>query len=341
MFGNISNNTDSNKISLDDIIELTKNDMNKVNDIIINLAQSQTELIPKISKYLADAGGKRIRPMLTIASALLFCTITNEAHIKLAAAVELMHSATLLHDDVVDESDMRRGKASARKIWGNQASVLVGDFLLGQAFALMVQSNSMRALDILSKAASVIAEGEVMQLLAAKSLATSVDDYFQIINAKTAELFAAATSVGAIVANASDKDIEAMKQYGQKIGIVFQLVDDVLDYSGDLVNLGKNIGDDFREGKITLPVLLCLENCTAEEKQFWNECLCSENYSEQNLNRALQLLNKYNSLDATLKLAQNYGEEAQKALHSIECDINKNVFIALLEVINFCIRRVS
>lgn len=341
MFTNISNNINSSKITLNDIIEPTSADMENVNKIILSLAQSQTELIPKITNYLSKAGGKRIRPMLTIACALLFGNCKNEEHVKLAAAVELMHTATLLHDDVVDESDMRRGKASVRKMWGNQASILVGDFLLGKAFTLMVQAGSMPALNVLSNAASVIAEGEVMQLMAAKSLDTSIDDYFKIINSKTAELFAASTSVGAIITKASNKNIEALKLYGQKIGIIFQLVDDILDYKGESANLGKNIGDDFREGKITLPVLLCIENCTIEEKEFWKQSLCEGQHSEENFTKALALLNKYDSLNKALDISKKYSIEAKEALNSIEGNIDNKIYAALLEVINFCIKRVN
>ena len=341
LFSNISNNIDKSKISLNDIIEITKFDMNNVNNIIFKMAQSQSELIPKISNYLSCAGGKRIRPMLTLASSFLFGCCGNDAHVKLAAAVEFMHTATLLHDDVVDESDMRRGTKAARKIWGNQASVLVGDFLLGQAFTLMVEAGSMEALAVLSKAAAVIAEGEVMQLAASKSLNSSIDGYFAIINAKTAQLFSAATSVGAIIANAPSKSVDAITQYGQKIGIAFQLVDDILDYNGDAGDLGKNIGDDFREGKITLPVLLCIEEANKAEKDFWQKALCEGQNDSSNFEQALILLNKYNSLSKTIALAKTYGEDAKRALLSIESDINAEVLKALLNVVDFCIQRVG
>lgn len=341
LFSNISNNIGESKISLNGIIEITKADMNNVNDIILKMAQSQTELIPKISSYLSCAGGKRIRPMLTIASSLFFEYAGNDAHVKLAAAVEFMHTATLLHDDVVDESDMRRGAKAARKIWGNQASVLVGDFLLGQAFTLMVEADSMEALAVLAKAAAVIAEGEVMQLVASRSLDSTIDDYFTIINAKTAQLFTAATSVGAIISKAPSKSVEAISEYGQKIGIAFQLVDDILDYSGNAGDLGKNIGDDFREGKITLPVLLCIEKADKAEKDFWQKALCEGHNSSSSFEQALALLNKYDSLSKTILLAKKYGEDAKRALLSIDGDVNLKVRKTLLDVVDFCVQRVG
>lgn len=338
MFNAVGNNSEA---SLNAIIAITESDMQKVNNIILQMAQSRTELIEEISNYLSQAGGKRIRPMLTLASAALFSQGRRESAVKLATAVEFMHSATLLHDDVVDESELRRGKAAARSIWGNQASVLVGDFLLGQAFTLMVESGSMEALAILSKAASIIAEGEVMQLVAVKKLETSKEAYFAIIKAKTAALFCASTQVGAIIANAPKDDIQALKIYGQNLGIAFQLVDDILDYNGAIKDLGKNIGDDFREGKITLPVLLCIEKATMEEKDFWYKALCDQQNSELDFKRALSLLDKYNSLHEATILATNYGKKAKEALLNIKSCVDGKILQALLNVVDFCIKRVN
>src|SRR5262245_16311092 len=239
--------------------------MQLVNRIILDRAVSEVELIPQLVHHLIDSGGKRLRPMLTIAAAKL-CGYRGDGHVRLAAAVEFMHTATLLHDDVVDQSNYRRGKASARLLWGNQASVLVGDFLLGQAFRMMVDVGSLPALRILSNAAAVIAEGEVMQLAAAKNTATNEDEYLTIINAKTAALFAAAAEVGPALSASPAAEQAALRSYGKNLGIAFQLVDDALDYSGETSRLGKSVGDDFREGKITLPVILCFRRGSDAER---------------------------------------------------------------------------
>src|SRR5690606_14386993 len=227
---------------------------------------------PELASHLINSGGKRLRPMLTIAAAHL-CGYKGGDHIKLAASVEFLHTATLLHDDVVDESDLRRGKKTARMLWGNQASVLVGDFLLGRAFRLMVETRSLRALEIIANAASIIAEGEVMQLAAAKDTSTTEDAYMRVIQAKTAALFAAAAEVGAVVADRGADEAAALESYGRNLGIAFQLVDDALDYSGRAATLGKNVGDDFREGKITLPVVLAFRRGDREERAFWRRTL--------------------------------------------------------------------
>src|SRR3982075_3578598 len=228
--------------------------MAAVNQTILSRTGSDVGMIPEVANHLIESGGKRLRPMMTLATAGL-CGHDGQGHIKLAAAVEFMHTATLLHDDVVDESEMRRGKLAARMLWGNEASVLVGDFLLGQAFKMMVEVSSLKALGILSSAAAVIAEGEVMQLGAAKNTATTEDDYLAVIRAKTAELFAAACEVGPALAGRSKDEQAACRSYGMNLGIAFPLVDDALDYGGKAAKLGKNVGDDFREGKITLPVV--------------------------------------------------------------------------------------
>ncbi len=258
--------------SVDRLSKLVATDMDRVNAVILSRTGSEVTMIPEVANHLIASGGKRLRPMLTIAMAQL-AGYTGEGHVKLAAAVEFMHTATLLHDDVVDESDMRRGKLAARMLWGNEASVLVGDFLLGQAFKMMVEVGSLRALDILSSAAAVIAEGEVMQLSAAKNTATTEDEYLAVIRAKTAELFAAACEVGPAVASRSKAEQAACRSFGMNLGIAFQLVDDALDYGGAAQKLGKNVGDDFREGKITLPVVLAFRRGSDEERKFWRRTL--------------------------------------------------------------------
>ena len=247
-------------------------DMGRVNAMILSRTGSEVAMIPEVASHLISSGGKRLRPMLTLATAQL-SAYRGEGHVKLAAAVEFMHTATLLHDDVVDESEMRRGKVAARVKWGNEASVLVGDFLLGQAFKMMVEVGSLRALEILSCAAAVIAEGEVMQLAAAKNTETNEDEYLAVIRAKTAELFGAACEVGPVIASRPKAEAAACRSYGTNLGIAFQLVDDALDYGGTSQKLGKNVGDDFREGKITLPVVLSFRRGDAAERSFWRRTL--------------------------------------------------------------------
>ena len=246
---------ESQPSSIDRLVDLVTADMERVNAVILSRTGSEVTMIPEVANHLINSGGKRLRPMLTLAMAQL-AGYPGDGHVKLAAAVEFMHTATLLHDDVVDESEMRRGRLAARMLWGNEASVLVGDFLLGQAFKMMVEVGSMRALDILSTAAAVIAEGEVMQLGAAKNTATTEDEYLAVIRAKTAELFAAACEVGPAIAGRSKDEQAACRSFGMNLGVAFQLVDDALDYGGKSAKLGKNVGDDFRDGKITLPVVL-------------------------------------------------------------------------------------
>jgi octaprenyl-diphosphate synthase len=275
--------------------------------------------------------------MLTIAAAKL-CGYEGTGHIRLAAAVEFMHTATLLHDDVVDDSDYRRGRKSARLVWGNQASVLVGDFLLGQAFRMMVDVGSLPALKILSNAAAVIAEGEVMQLAAAKDTATTEDDYLEIITAKTAALFSAATEVGAAIARRPSAEQTALKSYGRNLGIAFQLVDDALDYSGDSARLGKSVGDDFREGKITLPVILCFRRGGSDERAFWQRTLSEGTIEDGDLEHAIWLTKKHSALEATLERARHYGAIARDALAIFP---DQPTARALAGVIGFCIERAS
>jgi octaprenyl-diphosphate synthase len=317
------------------ILELVAADMLGVNKLILDRAISDVELIPELANHLIDSGGKRLRPMLTIAAAKL-CNYTGDGHVKLAAAVEFMHTATLLHDDVVDESDVRRGKKAARLLWGNQASVLVGDFLLGHAFRMMVDVGSLSALRILSNAAAVIAEGEVMQLAAAKNTATNEEDYLIIIDAKTAALFSAAAEVGAAISNRPESEQLALRSYGAALGIAFQLVDDALDYAGDSNKLGKSVGDDFREGKITLPVILCYRRGTAEEQAFWARTLTSGDIVEGDLERAISLMRRHKALEATFERARHYGSIARSALVEFRDSSAKK---ALLDVIEFCISR--
>jgi octaprenyl-diphosphate synthase len=299
--------------ALEPLLRLVQADMAEVNAIILAQARSDVELIPELARHLINSGGKRLRPMLTIAAARL-CGYRGDAHIRLAASVEFMHTATLLHDDVVDESDMRRGKKSARLLWGNQASVLVGDFLLGQAFRMMVGAGSLPALEILSDASAVIAEGEVMQLAASKDMKTTEADYLAVIFSKTAALFAAASEIGAVIAGRSAAEQAALRLYGTNIGLAFQLVDDALDYSGEAAMLGKRVGDDFREGKMTLPVVLSYQRGSAEERAFWLRTLQDGDIQEGDLAYAISLMRRHNAIDETVERARQYGHEAQAAL---------------------------
>ncbi len=319
------------------LVHMTKADMERVNATILSRTGSEVTMIPEVANHLISSGGKRLRPMLTIAAAQL-CGYQGEGHLKLAASVEFMHTATLLHDDVVDDSDMRRGKPAARMLWGNEASVLVGDFLLGQAFKMMVEVGSLPCLDVLSTAAAVIAEGEVMQLAAAKKLSTSEDEYLAVIRAKTAALFAAACEVGPLVAGRGQEEIAACRSYGANLGIVFQLMDDVLDYGGATAKLGKNVGDDFREGKITLPVIMAYRRGDEGERAFWRASIEGGENGDERLERAIGLLRKHHALEATIERARLYGAMARDALDIFPASQLK---AAMTDVIDFCIGRVS
>ena len=319
------------------LMRLVEEDMAAVNRIILDKALSDVEMIPELAHHLIDSGGKRLRPMLTIAAAKLV-GYEGTGHVTLAATVEFMHTATLLHDDVVDDSDMRRGKKTARLLWGNQASVLVGDFLLGQAFRMMVTVGSMPALRILSNAAAVIAEGEVMQLAAAKDLTTTEDAHLAIINAKTAALFSAAGEVGAAIADRPAQEQAALRSYGKMLGIAFQLVDDALDYSGDSAELGKSVGDDFREGKITLPVVLAYGRGSEDDRAFWLRCLEKGDIDDGDVERAIDLVRRHRAIDDTVERARHFGAVARDALAPLPGGDYKH---ALLEVVEFCINRAN
>lgn len=319
------------------ILDLTSDDMGAVNRIILDKAVSDVEMIPELAHHLIDAGGKRLRPMLTIAAAKL-AGYRGDGHIRLAASVEFMHTATLLHDDVVDESNFRRGKKAAHLVWGNQASVLVGDFLLGQAFRMMVDVGSLPALKILSNAAAVIAEGEVMQLAAAQDLTTTEDAYLAIIDAKTAALFSAAAEVGAAISERPAAEQAALRSFGKSLGIAFQLVDDALDYSGDSAHLGKSVGDDFREGKITLPVILAYRRGSDEDRAFWQRTVGDGDIRDDDLDHAMALMTKHHTIDATLERARYYGSVARDAMATFPDSTPKT---ALLDVVAFCIGRAN
>ncbi len=321
--------------SISTLVDLVTDDMARVNQMILSRTGSDVTMIPEVANHLISSGGKRLRPMLTLATGGM-CDYAGEGHIKLAASVEFMHTATLLHDDVVDQSDMRRGKLAARMLWGNEASVLVGDFLLGQAFKMMVEVGSLQCLDVLSTASAVIAEGEVMQLSAAKDTQTTEDDYLAVIRAKTAALFAAAAEVGPILAGRPKAEIAACRAYGMNLGVAFQLVDDVLDYGGASAKLGKNVGDDFREGKITLPVVLSFRRGTESEREFWRRTLERNEIEDGDLDTAVATMRRHKALEDTIERARHYGAMARDALALFPNSPWKN---ALVEVVDFCISR--
>ena len=321
--------------SFDALVALVKEDLEKVNRAIVARMHSPVELIPQLAGHIIAAGGKRLRPVLTLASAKL-AGHTGERHIKLAACVEFIHTATLLHDDVVDESDLRRGQASANALFGNKPSVLVGDFLFSRSFELMVEDGSLSVLAILARASSVIAEGEVLQLITANDTATSEDSYLEVIRSKTAALFAAACRIGAVVADKPKVEEEALESYGLNLGIAFQLIDDVLDYSAKQAVLGKTVGDDFREGKITLPLILAFRRGDDDERAFWRRCVEDLDQTDSDLERAIALMEKHGSLAATIARARHYGEIARDALGIFP---DSPIKLAMIDVIDFCIDR--
>lgn len=299
--------------ALDRLLAATAGEMEKVNALILSRADSHVEMVPELARYLIEAGGKRLRPMLTVAAAILFGKGTG-AQTNYAAAVEFMHNATLLHDDVVDESDMRRGRPAARMIWGNQASVLVGDFLLGQAFLMMVETGKLDALGVLAKAATIIAEGEVFQLSKAGDLAATPADYDQVIRAKTATLFQAAAEVGAMAGGADEAGRAALAEYGLQLGLAFQLVDDVLDYRGESGAMGKNTGDDLREGKMTLPVILTLMDANPAEREIITASLGKPDAPDTALGQIVAIMNRHNALGRTVDQAHEHVRAAREAL---------------------------
>jgi octaprenyl-diphosphate synthase len=309
--------------------------MNGVNAVILERMQSKVALIPELAGHLIAGGGKRMRPMLTLASGSLL-GYTGTRHHKLAAAVEFIHTATLLHDDVVDGSGLRRGKRTANIIWGNPASVLVGDFLFSRAFELMVEDGSLRVLKVLSRASAVIAEGEVDQLTAQRQIDTAEEQYLEIISAKTAALFAAACRVAPIVAEASEEAERALEGYGRNLGIAFQLSDDVIDYASDAETMGKGVGDDFRDGKMTLPVILAYARGNDEERAFWRSAIGGERVSDDDLARATALLRASDALSDTVERARQYARRAIDALAIFPASKAK---AALIEAAEFAVAR--
>ncbi|MFL6862829.1 MAG: polyprenyl synthetase family protein [Allosphingosinicella sp.] len=306
-----------------------------ISGISLCIRSRMVALIPELAGHLIAGGGKRMRPMLTLACARLL-DYTGSRHHKLAAAVEFIHTATLLHDDVVDGSGLRRGRRTANIIWGNPASVLVGDFLFSRSFELMVEDGSLRALRILSRASAIIAEGEVDQLTAQRRVETGEDHYLDIISAKTAALFAAACRIAAVVAERDEKVEDALDCYGRNLGIAFQLVDDAIDYASDGSVMGKDAGDDFRDGKVTLPVILAHARGSDEQRLFWREAMEGRRISDDDLACATRLLRESGALDDTLARARTYGQRAIDALGPFPGGQAK---AALIEAVEFAISR--
>jgi len=321
--------------SLDPMIALVADDMNAVNAVILARMNSQIPLIPELAGHLIAGGGKRMRPMLTLACAKLLDYPGNRHH-RLAAAVEFIHTATLLHDDVVDGSDLRRGKRTANIIWGNPASVLVGDFLFSRSFELMVEDGSLKVLKILSGASAIIAEGEVNQLTAARRVDLGEDRYLDIIGAKTAALFAAACRISAVVAERPESEEAALDSYGRNLGIAFQLVDDAIDYVSDAGTMGKDTGDDFREGKMTLPLILAYARGNPQDRTFWKDAIEGRRDSDEDLAHATQLLRDTRAIDDTLARARHYGQRAIDALGGFGGGKAKE---ALIEAVEFAVAR--
>ena len=303
----------ADKPSLEPLFRLLDQDLAQVNALIVERMHSPVALIPQLAGHIVAAGGKRLRPLLTLAAARL-CGYRGARHLALAAAVEFIHTATLLHDDVVDASELRRGRDTANAVWGNKPAVLVGDFLFARSFELMVEDGSLRILEILSRAAAVIAEGEVGQLVTANDTGTTEAAYLSVIEAKTAALFAAASRIGAVIADRPAAEEEALERFGRNLGIAYQLVDDMLDFSADQGELGKSVGDDFRAGKITLPILLAFARGDAEERSFWRRTLEDGDQDEGDLARAISLLQRRGALAETLARARGYAAEAASAL---------------------------
>jgi octaprenyl-diphosphate synthase len=314
---------------------LVGNDMNGVNAVILERMQSKVALIPELAGHLIAGGGKRMRPMLTLGCAALL-GYSGTRHHKLAAAVEFIHTATLLHDDVVDGSGLRRGKRTANLIWGNPASVLVGDFLFSRAFELMVEDGSLRVLKILSHASAIIAEGEVEQLTTQRRIDTDEEQYLTIIQAKTAALFAAACRISPVIAEASDEEELALECYGKHLGIAFQLVDDVLDYGSEQDIMGKGVGDDFRDGKLTLPVILAYARGNGRDRAFWRSAISGERASDEDLAHATALLRETGALSDTIERARHYGRRALDSLASFPAGKAR---AALSEAVEFAIAR--
>lgn len=322
-------------LPVDALFALVADDMAAADAVIHERMSSTVALIPDLSRHLIDSGGKRLRPLLTLAAARA-CGYRGSHHIKLAAAVEFIHTATLLHDDVVDASALRRGKIAANVVWGNKPSILVGDFLFSRAFELMVETGNIPVLGILSRASSVIVEGEVMQLKSANNLATTEEDYANVVTAKTAALFAASAEAGAAIAGAAPALIGALRDYGHNLGIAFQLIDDALDYSGREKQMGKSVGDDFREAKVTLPAILAYRRADGEAQRFWRRAIESGLQHDGDLETAICYVEATGAIRETHARARVFADKAIRAVTKLP---SPEIREALIEVAEFCVRR--
>ena len=326
------------KNSVDDLQLYFAQDMQAVDKLINSYITSNvTPVISELSNHLINAGGKRLRPLLTLAASDL-CNYSGASHIKLAAAIEFIHTATLLHDDVVDESFQRRGKPTANILWDNQSSVLVGDYLFSKSFQLMVETDSLKVLSILADASSTISEGEILQLSAVRNIKTDESTYFKIIEGKTAALFAAATEVGAVISNVEDKEADALANFGKALGISFQITDDLLDYVGSEEVLGKNIGDDFKEGKVTLPLIKAISKSSKEEKRFWEEVINKGMQKSSDLEHALLLMRQHDVFDETRSEAIKWSKKARNYLDIFPESKTK---VILQELTYFVVERIT
>ena len=318
---------------MDHLKQLVDQGFDQVNDLILTHLQSQVPLIQEIGRYILAAGGKRLRPLLTLASAAS-CGYQGKDHAKLACAIEFLHTATLLHDDVVDQSDMRRGQKTANNVWGNQPSVLVGDFLFSRAFDLLVDAGRLDVLKVIASTAEKIAEGEVKQLGAIKNLDTSLHDYLDIIECKTAKLFGAAAKAGAMMADSTQAD--AFYEYGLNLGMAFQIIDDCLDYGSEVQEMGKSAGDDFKEGKITLPLILAYSLSNQEQKTFWQQSMEQEKIENNDFLKARDIIQTLGVLESAKEMAHEFGHRAKQAIAQLPAnDINQ----ALIELVDFSLNR--
>lgn len=325
--------------------DLVKHDMAKVNAYLIEHMQSPVSLIPELATYLISKGGKRLRPALTLACANLY-GYQGEAHVALAACLEFIHTATLLHDDVVDNSSARRGDTSAHLIWGNAPAVLVGDFLIARSFQGMVKNGTPEILEILAQTSATLTEGEILQMLHISDININQETYFNIIYSKTACLFEASCTIGALLTEASRNDIQALSAYGKNLGVLFQIVDDIIDYEQTEENMGKNQGDDFKEGKMTLPLILAYETSKKENNQqalsFIEACIEKPEENDQNkLHTLLNIMDKTNAIKTSKEMAQSYAHQAKKELQNLEYNISSEWKNALLETVDLCAHRVS
>ncbi|MEM1073088.1 MAG: polyprenyl synthetase family protein [Pseudomonadota bacterium] len=330
--------TENSQKPHDRLADYLQDEMVAVNTLIRErMASEHAPRIPEVTAHLVEAGGKRLRPMLTLATARM-CGYEGPFHINLAATVEFIHTATLLHDDVVDESGQRRGRPTANLLWDNKSSVLVGDYLFSRSFQLMVETGSLRVLDILSNASATIAEGEVLQLTASTDLQTTEEIYLQVVRGKTAALFSAATEVGGVIAGAPEAQVRALFDYGDALGVAFQIVDDLLDFQGDIGAIGKNVGDDFRERKLTMPLIKAVKKADASERAFWERTIEKGKQHEGDLEHAILLLNKHGALEETSQVARAEAVRAKAALEPLPAHLVKDM---LTDLADYVVERIS